>query len=192
MAEARDLPMLRWGEELRRRRSARRAGRRRLLLTALCAGLVTAVAATLAWPPRPVLVWNGSASSPVGLYHVSPGEVLRAGDMVVAWAPDSARRLAAERHYLPLNIPLVKQVAAASGDWVCAAGEAVFVNGRHVAHRRSTDVAGRVMPWWTGCSLLGPDDLFLLMPASGSYDGRYFGISRRRDVVGKATLVWRA
>ena len=57
--------------------------------------------------------------------------------MVIAWAPAEARRLGAERHYLPSNVPLVKRVAAVAGDRVCAAGEAVFVNGRLATLRRA-------------------------------------------------------
>lgn len=126
----------------------------------------------------------------MGLYRVTDPGGISAGDMVVAWAPDWARRIAAERRYVPLNVPLVKRVAAARGDRVCVVGEAVFVNGQMVARRRSTDRAGRRLPWWTGCEDLGEGDLFLLMPAADSFDGRYFGISRHLDVVGRARLIW--
>ena len=192
MPEHRELPLFRWGEELRRHRVARRAGRRRMLAAAGAAAAITAVIATLLWPPRPLLVWNASASSPIGLYHLEPADALLPGEMVVAWPPDDARRLGAERHYLPSNVPLVKRVAAAAGDRVCAAGEAVFVNGRLETLRRVSDPAGRPMPWWTGCEELGAGDLFLLTPGvPEAFDGRYFGITRREQVVGRARLLWR-
>ena len=111
--------------------------------------------------------------------------------MVIAWAPAEARRLGAERHYLPSNVPLVKRVAAVAGDRVCAAGEAVFVNGRLEALRRPRDGPGRPMPWWTGCEVLRGGDLFLLTPSvPDSFDGRYFGITRAPEVVGSARLIW--
>lgn len=152
---------------------------------------VTALAATLLWPPRPLLVWNASASSPLGLYLVAaPGDV-EAGDMVIAWAPPDARRLGAERYYLPSNVPLVKRVAAVAGDRVCAVGEAIFINGHLETRRRAADGAGRPMPWWTGCEDLRGGDLFLLTPSvPDSFDGRYFGITRAPQVVGKARLLW--
>ena len=191
MPNPRDLNLFQWGEEIRRRRLARRASRLRTLATAGIAIAVTALAATLIWPPRPLFVWNASESSPPGLYLVAPPGSAARGDMVIAWAPERARRLGAERHYLPSNVPLVKRVAAFGGDRVCAAGEAVFVNGRLEALRRPRDGAGRPMPWWTGCEDLRDGDLFLLTPSvPDSFDGRYFGITRAPEVVGSARLIW--
>ena len=140
--------------------------------------------------PAPRLVWNVSASAPIGLYHVMPGAGVRSGDMVVARLPPQVRALAAERHYLPSNVPLVKRVAAVAGNRVCAIGEAIFVNGRHVAGRRSHDGEGRPMPSWMGCRRLGASELFLLMEASASFDGRYFSVTSAGDVTGKAKLLW--
>jgi len=192
MPEHRELPLFRWGEDLRRGRDERRASRRSLVLVSICTVIVMALLATLLWPPRPLLVWNASASSPTGLYLVqAPGRV-GVGDMVIAWLPDGARRLGAERHYIPANVPLVKRVAAVAGDRACAVGEALFVNGRLEALRRSHDPAGRRMPWWTGCETLRDGELFLLTPGAGAaFDGRYFGITRPSHVVGAARLIWR-
>jgi type IV secretory pathway protease TraF len=155
-----------------------------------CAAVPAAVLATLVRPPAPLLVWNASASSPPGLYLAGPAQGLRAGDMAIAWPPDAARRLGARRRYLPGNVPLVKRVAAAAGDRVCAAGSAVFVNGVQAALRRRADPSGRPLPAWSGCKRLGGGDLLLLSDAPGAFDGRYFGITRTPDVLGSARLVW--
>jgi conjugative transfer signal peptidase TraF len=137
------------------------------------------------------LVWNASASAPLGLYAVTPGALPQAGDMVVAWVPEGARRLAAERRYIPVNVPLVKRVAAVPGDEVCAFREAAFVRGRRVATRRARDGRGRPMPWWSGCRLLHDGEYFLLMAETpDSFDGRYFGISKAQEIVGKAAPLW--
>lgn len=191
MPEPRDIPLVRWGEQLRRDRVARRRGRFRLFATAAASVAATAAVATMLWPPRPLLVWNASESAPIGLYAVSPAVEVGPGETVIAWPPGPARALAAERGYLPINVPLVKRVAAARGDRVCAAGEALWVNGRLEVLRRSVDGAGRPLPWWTGCVDLGDGQFLLLMPGSaGSFDGRYFGLTERRDLVGTARLLW--
>lgn len=191
MPEYRELPLFRWGEELRRHRRARRMGRMKIVAAAAGAAAATALLGTLLWPPRPLLVWNASASSPVGLYYVGSPEGVEPGDMVVAWPPDQARRLGAERRYLPANVPLVKRVAAAAGDRICAVGEAISVNGRVETRRRTRDGAGRPMPWWTGCEDLREGDLFLLTPSvPDSFDGRYFGTTRASEVIGSARLIW--
>jgi conjugative transfer signal peptidase TraF len=151
---------------------------------------VAALITSVLREPRPLLVWNASASAPVGLYAVTRADRVRAGDMVIAWAPEPARSLAAERRYLPSNVPLVKRIAAGAGDRVCAIGEAIAVNGRHVAARRSIDGRGRTLPWWTGCRDLAKGEYFMLMNDPGSFDGRYFGVTRAEDLVGGAVLLW--
>ena len=162
-----------------------------MLAAAAAAAIATALVATLVWPPRPLLLWNASASSPIGLYHVGPAAGAGPGDMVVAWPPDDARELGAERHYLPRNVPLVKRVAAAAGGRVCAIGEAIFVNGTLAVSRRAADPSGRLMPWWTGCEEVRGGDLFLLTAdVPDAFDGRYFGMTRSGLIVGRARLLW--
>jgi conjugative transfer signal peptidase TraF len=145
----------------------------------------------LAWPPRPALLWNASASSPIGLYAVTSPIHLRVGDTVAAWPPPKAQRLAAERRYLPASVPLVKRVAAISGDRVCALGRTVLINGRPMVVRQRRDLSGRRLPWWSGCAVLRAGDLFLLSPhARNAFDGRYFGLTRSNQLIGKARLLW--
>src|SRR3546814_19934452 len=74
--------------------------------------------------------------------------------------------------YLPMNVPLVKRVAAYAGDRVCASGLGIFVNGRRVAERRVTDRMGRPMPMWEGCTVLRGRQLFLLMDHPRSEERR--------------------
>ena len=155
-----------------------------------CAGIAL-VLASAALPPAPWLVWNASASAPIGLYAVTPRAWADVGDLVLAWPPQSYRGLAAERRYLPLNVPLVKRVAAYGGDKVCARGQRIFINDRPVATRAEADGKGRAMPMWRGCIRLHGRQLFLLNDDPRSFDGRYFGVTEGKDLIGKATLLWR-
>lgn len=171
---------------------ARRARLRRLCRIGIAIGMLgTALGLTVVKPPRPRLIWNASASAPVGLYAVTaPGRPV-GGEMVIAGLPDAMRRLAAERHYLPANVPLVKRVAAEPGDTVCARGAAIFINGRLIARRLPFDRAGRPLPWWHGCRTLRHGALFLLMTGSdASFDGRYFGPTPPDLIIGKAHPLW--
>ena len=185
---SRNLPLLEWGDQLRQaKRERRNLGRR----VAVIGAGITLVGLTIAFPPAPRLVWNASASAPIGLYAVTPGATVEPGDMVIARVPDPSRMVAAERRYIPANVPLVKRVAAAAGDEVCALGREIFVNGTWVVERRAFDAKGRPMPWWSGCVRLRGRQLFLLMSDSpGSFDGRYFGVTDGNLVVGKARLLW--
>lgn len=151
---------------------------------------VAALLIPVGLPLSPRLVWNESSSAPIGLYVVTPGAWLEPHDMVVAWPPEPLRQLAAKRRYLPSRVPLVKRVAAYGGDMVCARGEQVFINGRRAALRQLTDGRGRPMPNWGGCILLRGRQLFLLADNPASFDGRYFGVTDAKDVIGKARLLW--
>jgi conjugative transfer signal peptidase TraF len=152
--------------------------------------MLSVLAASASLVPTPWLIWNASASAPIGFYWRVAGAPSR-GDLVLAQAPLWARRLAAERHYLPLNVPIVKRVAAVAGDVVCASGDALFIDGRLVTHRLASDRTGRPVPQWEGCETLGADELFLLMTtAPDSFDGRYFGVTERRDIIGRLVPLW--
>jgi len=183
-----NLPLLDWGDQLRQAKRVRRALGRRV---AIIGAGITLIGLTIAFPPAPRLVWNASASAPIGLYAVTPGAMAETGDMVIAQVPDPWRALAAQRRYIPANVPLVKHVAAAAGDEVCALRREIFINGRRAAERLNSDAGKRPMPWWEGCVRLRGRQLFLLMTHSpASFDGRYFGITEGGLVIGKARLLW--
>ena len=173
------------------RPTRRRRGHCRPCVPLALAGLgLAALGFAVLAEPAPRLVWNATASAPVGLYWISRTAPAR-GDLVLAGLPPDARRLAADRGYLPAGVPLVKRLAAVSGDVVCAVGDAVFVNGRQAVTRRARDPSGRVLPRWTGCRTLAADELFLLMAdVSGSFDGRYFGPVRRARIIGRLVPLW--
>lgn len=164
----------------------------RTLRLALSGCAIAALAVPAGLPPRPVLVWNATASAPIGLYVIHAAATARIGDMVLARTPASIRVLAATRRYIPSNVPLIKRIAAGPGDTVCARGYSIFINGRQIARRRLTDGRGRALPWWTGCRMLGAGERFLLMAESpNSFDSRYFGPIPLSSILGRATLLWR-
>lgn len=182
-------PLLDWHPPLarqlrRRRRPILIAGGIGLALIGITAAL------DLAIRPAPRLVWNASASAPIGLWRIHPDSLLRTGDMVLAHTPDHVRQLAASRHYILANVPLVKRIAAQSGDDVCAVGATIFVNGRPVAERLTYDRAGRPLPRWHGCEMLHDGRVLLLMDRPDSFDGRYFGPVSETAIIGKATPLW--
>lgn len=184
----RPLPLFAW-LEVRRAAHVRRLRLRRR--AALIGVGIACLSLTIALPPVPRLVWNASASAPIGLYAVSPGAALQRGDMVIAWPPAEARQLAARRHYLPSNVPLVKRVVGVAGDTICAVDRVVTLNGKPVAIRRAADAQGRDLPAWQGCIRLRRGMQFLLMTETpNSFDGRYFGPTLAQDVIGKATPLW--
>lgn len=141
--------------------------------------------------PEPCLVWNASASAPIGLYWASDAEPLHKGELVLARPPAWAVRLAAGRGYLPLGVPLIKHVAALPGDVVCARNGSISINGQMVATRLPRDRWNRPLPSWQGCAVVARCQLFLANArVRDSFDGRYFGVSRCRDVLAKLEPLW--
>lgn len=166
----------------------RRKSRRATLILALFGLGMTGLATLMR--PTPLLVWNASASAPIGLYRVVPNSAGR-GDLVLVRTPESVREIASERGYLPSKVPLVKRIAAARGDLVCAAGNAISINDRIVAHRLSSDRLGRQLPSWAGCRLLDGNQVFLLMEGvADSFDSRYFGPIPATAIIGKLVPLW--
>lgn len=184
------LPLVDW---LAKVKADHMVWRKRRLQAAILAGSAGMLLASLIWPPPPFLVWNISPSAPMGLYLLSPSATIMVGDMTVTWVPPTARKLAADRQYLPFNVPLVKQVAAIEGDTVCAIGPDITVNGKRTVGRKAHDGSGRKMPWWSGCAKLAKGELFLIArDQPEAFDGRYFGVTRARYVIGKAVHLWRS
>lgn len=139
----------------------------------------------------PALVWNASASVPVGLYRVQPIGRPRVGDLVVVRPPEALARFLVDGGYLPRGVPLLKRVAALSGQRVCRAGLAITVDGVLLGAAIERDRRGRPLPVWQGCQVLGPDQLFLLNPERpDSLDGRYFGPLPLASVMGRARPLW--
>lgn len=51
----------------------------------------------------PLVIYNASASAPIGFYRVLPAWPLERGELVLARTPPAVRSLAAERGYLPAD-----------------------------------------------------------------------------------------
>lgn len=161
--------------------------RRWLRATAACGatfcGLFGAVAMLA---PQPRLLWNASASVPVGLYAIDVGAAPTRGDLVAIAPPAQLSDWLSVRGYLPRGVPLLKRVAAMEGALVCRSGVFVTIDGAPAARTRSADSMGRTLPPWLGCRRLRRGELFLLGASPDSLDGRYFGPLPASAVIGTA------
>ena len=162
--------------------------RRYVMATAIAASAFTgAFAAVAVLHPWPRLVWNASASAPIGLYRIQPDHDPPTGALVAVTPPAKLARWLAARGYLPAGVPLLKHVAAKSGQRICRTGDVVSVDARRVAVARARDGQGRPLPVWQGCRTLRSGELLLLNPAHpDSLDGRYFGPLPASAVIGRA------
>jgi conjugative transfer signal peptidase TraF len=141
--------------------------------------------------PTPKLIWNASASVPIGLYVVRPAGALRVAELVVVRPPQELARFLAARGYLPQGVPLLKRVAAIPGQIVCRDKLAMTVDGATVGDALERDRLGRPLPVWQGCHAVPAGEVFLLNRQSeDSFDGRYFGSLPATTVIGRAEPLW--
>jgi conjugative transfer signal peptidase TraF len=154
---------------------------------ALCGYLATPQSS----PDRAQIIWNVTASAPIGLYRVTRGRLYLRGDLVLVKPSPFVARFASQRGYLTAGAPLVKRIAATAGDTVCADEDGISIDGQFVAARLSADRAGRPLPFWSGCQTLKQDEVFLLMQGvRTSFDGRYFGLTSTADIIGRLEPIW--
>lgn len=130
------------------------------------------------------LVWNTTASAPTGLYSIEQG-TWRVGDRVAVRPSASLADDLDRRGILPLGKLLIKRVVAGRDDTVCRDGERVTVNGSLAAIAKIVSRTGEALPSWGGCRLLSASEVLLLGDTPDSYDGRYFGVTRAEEIVGR-------
>ena len=165
-----------------------RRNRHAVLLSMLAGLLLLAGSAVQA---RPLVVWNATASTPVGLLPAASRKHLRVGDYVLLWPNRRSAQLFARRGYLPRGVPLLKRVAAVAGQAVCERDGEVSINGRTIARALPVDGRGRSLAAWSGCGRLPNGEIFVLIPSvPTSLDGRYFGPTPIRAVIGRVTPLW--
>ncbi len=141
--------------------------------------------------PAPILIFNASASVPIGFYRVQPVGTLHVADLVVVMSPAPLASFLAERGYLPKGVPLMKRVLALPGQAVCRSGRMVTVDGMVMGEALDHDRRGRDLPVWQGCRVVAAGEVFLMNRRSGdSFDGRYFGPLPASTVIGRATPIW--
>lgn len=153
--------------------------------------VVLAVGVSAAMHIAPRLLWNSTASVPVGLYRLRADSSLHVGDLAALRLPDRLALLLSQRGYLPFGVPLLKPVAALPGQSVCRTKSAISIDGAHAGDALTRDHRGRPLPVWLGCRRLGRDEIFVMNPAEPrSLDGRYFGPLPASTVLGRAIPIW--
>ncbi len=142
---------------------------------------------------RPVqkLIWNATASTPIGLYALQPTDDLHVGDLVSIMPPEPIASFLADGGFLPKGVPLLKRVLAISGRVVCRKDHTITVDGIAMGEARERDGKGRDLPVWQGCRKISASEIFVMnWQVPDSLDGRYFGPLPASSIVGRAMPLW--
>lgn len=147
--------------------------------------------ASVLFRPAPTLIWNASASAPIGLYIVHPIGILHSGKLALVRPPTAIASFLDRRGYLPMGVPLLKHVLALPGQSVCRVDRTITVDGTAVGNALERDRLGRHLPSWQGCRIVADGEAFLMnWRSESSFDGRYFGPLPASTIVGRATPLW--
>ena len=139
----------------------------------------------------PWLVWNASASVPIGLYAVARITGVHAGDLVVVRPPEPACPVPCRRRLSAARRAVAETRGGVAGQTVCRIGRSVTVDAIEMGEARERDGRGRALPVWQGCRVIAKGDVFLMNPRSAnSLDGRYFGPLPAASIVGRAIPLW--
>ena len=124
--------------------------------------------------PMPIkLIWNASASAPIGFYTIDFDGPFEVTDLVAVDAPEPLATFLADRGYLPKGVPLMKRVLAVSGQTVCRTNLTITVDRVEVGTALERDRAGRDLPVWQGCRRIPTGEIFLMnWQVRDSLDGR--------------------
>lgn len=159
-------------------------------MTTTCCAMICGGASAL-FSPAPKLIWNASASVPIGLYVMKPADALHLGELVVVRPPEAVASFLATRGYLGRGVPLLKRVLALPGQTVCRTGRAITVDGTTFGNALDHDRLGRALPDWQGCRMVANSEVFLMnWQATNSFDSRYFGALLASAIVGVAIPFW--
>ncbi|WP_319411296.1 S26 family signal peptidase [uncultured Cohaesibacter sp.] len=146
---------------------------------------------TFFFSPPLKLVWNVSASAPVGLYIVAEPVGLEVTDLVAVRLPERLQTFAVERGYIGNDVPLLKRIVGLPGQMVCRLDGSITVDEVTMGHTREADQQGRLLPKWDGCQTIGQNELFLMnWQVDDSLDGRYFGPLPASSIIGLARPLW--
>lgn len=149
------------------------------------ATMAVAIAAFIPMPLK--LIWNASASTPIGLYTIDSDALPEVTDLVAIDAPEPLATFLSEGGYLPRGVPLMKRVAGVAGQRVCRTGRTVTVDGIAMAEALDRDRLGRTLPSWQGCRIIAVGEIFLMnWQVRDSLDGRYFGPVSTDTIIGRA------
>lgn len=151
-----------------------------IVASAALAILALGVASIL---PLDVVLYNHSPSIPTGFY-LRQSSPAAPGAIVTVRAIDVAPAEARARHFANRGDRFIKRVAAVVGDEVCIQGETVRVRQTFTVRRRPVDSAGTRLSAWSGCRTLANNEVLLLGDTEDSFDGRYWGPTKRDKIEG--------
>lgn len=128
-----------------------------------------------------------SASMPKGIYFITPIKNIDRGDVVIFKPPSAIDTFLIQQKWVPRSGVLLKTVMAVPGDYVCKKNHWVWLDRKKTAYVFEYYEPHKKLPNIPFCGALNPDQYLLMSVLNNkSFDGRYFGIINRTNLIGRA------
>src|SRR5690606_33152373 len=134
--------------------------RRRVLTVTVLAVSVIAAMSAVDMPTR--LIWNATASAPIGVYTVVPAEPIDVPELVAFVPPEPLAVFMVERGYIARGVPLLTRVVGLFGQRVCRIGRTIAVDGAEMGKALERDRSGRELPVWQVCRAIRDREIFIM------------------------------
>lgn len=139
---------------------------------------------------RPVIIYNATDSLPHGLYLVVQKPDYERGDLVVFPVPESVKAMVRQRRWLPDGAFLIKPIAGTNGDLLSTKTGRCFVNGVDFGPVEKVDRTDQPLPVFSINRRLENEEIAVVNPIPHSFDSRYFGPIKERQIIGEAVPIW--
>jgi conjugative transfer signal peptidase TraF len=160
-------------------------------ILAVMALAVIGFVSTSAVETPPKLVWNATASAPIGFYTIEPADRIEVPELVAVMPSEALARFMVARGYVGHGVPLLKRVVGLPGQRLCRTGGTITVDNVEMGDAFERDRLGRDLPVWQGCRIIADGELFLMnWDVPDSLDGRYVGPIPATSVIGRALPLW--
>lgn len=130
----------------------------------------------------PPIYYNVSDSLPRGFY-IETTKNLSIGKLIAFPIPKNAKQIIFARKWLAFDMPLLKYISAIAGDEICIKKHGLYINKNRFGHIVETDDSNNHIQVSFGCYVLSDNELFVTTGYHKSFDSRYFGPIKIKDVL---------
>ena len=123
-----------------------------------------------------ILVYNHTASLPIGWYLILPYREYQVNDIVVFRPTEEIEELAVQRGWKQPGEPMLKQIGALENmTWQIADNGQFYIGSAYWGQVAEQDSNGRPLPKLCGTYTVPHGNFLPVVKNPGSFDGRYYG-----------------
>lgn len=130
------------------------------------------------------IMFQITPSLPNGIYWINRPDRIEKGMICAFDIPPNVYSLMKTRGWLPRNLKfyLTKPVVADQGDVIEISPSGLYINGTFFGPVKEYDSQGLSLPESYGKFILKKDEYFFASKYQNSFDSRYFGIVRKKNI----------